>query len=182
MKPIFHPLLLSFVGLLVLTVAFSAPMMAQDQGYIKVNAGPSVAGVFIDGTYVGPAERFWISVKYPVSAGEHEVRLEDPRYEGKTFKVTVTAGKTTKVKEGLSKKPVAQPPFGTLKVRTDDVLAGVFLNDTYYGFVDEFNGEGQGLLLPPGDYQCKVVPAGGGAPFEQKITIEAKRTTVVVPR
>ena len=61
----------------------------QSAGYLKTNVNPGRAGVFIDGKYVGPAANFRIGRKYAVAAGEHEVRLSEPRYEDvvKTVKI-----------------------------------------------------------------------------------------------
>ncbi len=170
------------LALWLFAVALALPYtLAAADGHLKVSSNPASAGVFLDGNYIGPAERFHCTVKYDVPAGEHEVRLADPRYESKTFKVTVTAGKTTKVKEQLTKGPEPKPPYGRLKVNQDATLAAVFLNDKYYGHVDEFNGDGQGLLIAPGDYEIKIVPAGGGSAYTEKIKIEEGKTTTVRP-
>jgi hypothetical protein len=53
----------------------------QNTGYLKTNVNPGRAGVFIDGKYVGPAGNFGVGRKYTVAAGDHEVKLSEPRYE-----------------------------------------------------------------------------------------------------
>jgi hypothetical protein len=55
--------------------------------------------VFVDGKYLGPAANFRVARTYPVAAGEHDLKLVDPRYEELTTKVTITAGKKTTVHE-----------------------------------------------------------------------------------
>ncbi|MBM3745385.1 MAG: PEGA domain-containing protein [Acidobacteria bacterium] len=97
--------MLRCVGLLVTLFALSA---AAEDGYIKASGKPGAAGLFIDGSYVGPASRFTVTEKYAVAAGEHEVTLKDPRYEDYTTKVTIQPGKTAKVKYkscGASSRP-----------------------------------------------------------------------------
>jgi hypothetical protein len=54
---------------------------AADNGKLKTEVEPGRAGVFIDGKYVGPAANFKIARKYEVAAGEHEIKLADPRYQ-----------------------------------------------------------------------------------------------------
>ena len=66
------------------------PVVAQQgTGYLKVKVNTGRAGVFIDGKYVGPAANFRMARKYAVPAGEHEVKLDEPRYEAATTKVSL---------------------------------------------------------------------------------------------
>jgi hypothetical protein len=54
----------------------------------------------------------------------------------------------------------------------------VFPNDKFFGYVDEMNNPGSGLLLNPRAHDLHVVsPIFGG--MRQKITIEASKVTVV---
>lgn len=158
----------------------TVPAFAQQQGFVKFKVDPSRAGVFIDGKYVGPAGNFAMSRKYAVAAGEHEVKLVEPRYEDVTTKVTVTAGKTSVVSEKLKARQPAQPPFGLLRtVGITDKFDPVYLNDKFYGHAGEFNGPAQGLKLPPGDYKLKVTSVDGNTLKEEAIKIEANKTLVV---
>ena len=59
---------------------FCGTLPAQ-QGYLKAKVNPGRAGVFVDGKYLGPAANFKVARTYSVPAGEHEIRLLDPRYE-----------------------------------------------------------------------------------------------------
>jgi len=161
---------------------------AQETGYVKAHGKPGDAGVFINGQYVGPATRFTVPEKYPAPAGDVEVTLKDPRYEDFTTKVTVRAKKTTKIKFALKKLPEPQPPFGRFRLGGGEaesfvsVAAGdvgaVYINDKFFGYVDELNNPGGGLLLPPGTYDLHVVSPLFGD-IRQKITIEANKVTVV---
>jgi len=55
--------------------------VAADTGRLKTEVNPGRAGVFVDGKYVGPAANFKVARTYEVAAGEHEVKLADPRYQ-----------------------------------------------------------------------------------------------------
>ena len=83
--------------ILILAVAgaiLQLPMTAQQSGgFLKVKANTGRAGVFVDGKYLGPAANFRVARKYALAAGEHEVKLVEPRYEEFSTKVTITAGR-----------------------------------------------------------------------------------------
>jgi len=161
---------------------------AQETGYVKAHGRPGDAGVFINGNYVGPAVRFTVPEKYSAPAGDVEVTIKDPRYEDFTTKVTVRPKKTTKIKYELKKLPEPKPPFGRFRLGGGEpesfisVAAGdtgaVYINDKFFGYVDELNNPGGGLLLPPGTYDLHVVSPLFGD-IRQKITIEANKVTVV---
>jgi hypothetical protein len=162
--------------------------MAEDTGYIKAHGKPGDAGVFINGQYVGPATRFTVPEKYPAPAGEVEVTFKDPRYEDYTTKVSVRPKKTTKLKYALKKVEPAKPPFGRFRLGGGEdesfmsIAAGdtgaVYINDKFFGYVDELNNPGGGILLNPGTYDLHVVSPIFGD-IRQKITIEANKLTIV---
>jgi PEGA domain len=161
-------------------LAAVVPTFAQQQGFVKLKVDPSKAGVFIDGKYVGPAGNFGMARKYAVAAGEHEVKLSEPRYEDMTTKVTVTAGKTAVVSEKLKALTLAKPPFGVLRTTgVTDKYDAVYINDKFYGHTGEFNNLVQGLKLPPGEYKLKVAGANGNTLKEETIKIEANKTLIV---
>ncbi|HLJ12922.1 MAG TPA: PEGA domain-containing protein [Bryobacteraceae bacterium] len=169
---------------LLATTAFAA----KDKGYIKARGNPGDAGVFINGKYVGPATRFTVPEKYEAPLGEVQVTIRDPRCEDFSTKVTVKAGKTAHIHYKLTRLPPAKPPFGTLRLGGGEpesfmsVAAGdtgaVYLNDRFYGYVDELNNPGSGILLNPGTYDLHIdSPIFGD--IHQKVTITANKVTVV---
>ena len=164
----------------LLCAAAAIPLLcsAQEMGSLCVKANTGRAGVFVDGKYLGPAANFGVARTYAVAAGEHEVKLSEPRYEELTTKVTITAKKKTTIHETLKELPAAKPPFGRLRTENTDEFAAVYVNDRYMGHVDEFSNFAQGLLLNPGDYTVKIVPASG-APVTQTVKIETDKTVVV---
>jgi hypothetical protein len=154
----------------------------QSGGYLKAKVNPGRAGVFIDGKYVGSAANFRIARKYAVSAGAHEIKLVDPRYEDFATKVMIDAGKTTVIRESLKPSPLARPPFGRLRMETTDKFAAVYVNGKFMGHADEFSNAEQGLLLNPGEYVVKVVPVSGGPEREEKVKLEANQVVVITAR
>ena len=171
----------SFVRAAAALIAVTAiPAVAQEGGgYLKTNVHPSRAGVFIDGKYVGPAGNFAFARKYAVAAGQHEVRLSEPRYEDVVAKVTIQSGQTTKLAETLKPLPLAKPPFGRLRTISPDKYAAVYVNGKFMGHAGEFNNPVQGLLLNPGEYTVKIVPPGSDQGTEEHIRIEADKVTIV---
>ncbi len=163
-------------ALLLATAAL--PLLAQ-QGYLKPKVHPGRAGVFIDGKYVGPARNFGVSRKYAVPAGEHEVRLSEPRYEDVVRKVTIQPGRVFSLSETMRPVELAKPPFGRLRTISPDKFAAVYVNGKFMGHADEFSNTAQGLLLNPGDYIVKIVPVGSDQGREEHIKIEAERVTIV---
>lgn len=158
----------------------SIPLAGQSgQGQLKTKVNPGRAGVFVDGKYLGPAANFRIARKYTLPVGEHEVRLTEPRYEDLVTKVTIQAGKTTKLAETMKPLAPAKPPFGLLRTIVPEKFDAVYVNDKFMGHAGEFNNSTQGLKLNPGDYTVKIVPVSGGAGHEEKIRIDADKTTVV---
>lgn len=176
------------IAVIVVGMLAASAAMAQETGYIKARGKPGNAGVFVNGKYIGPASRFTVPEKYSVPAGDIEVTLRDPRYEDFTTKVTVRPGKTTGIRYKLTKLPEPQPPFGTLRLGGGapesyiSVAAGdtgaVYINDKFYGYCDELNNRGSGLLLKPGTYDVYIDSPTYGQ-IRQKVTVEANRTTII---
>lgn len=174
--------LLIFGGLLAM------PALAQDTGFVKAYGGPSDAGVWINGKYVGPAHRFTLSEKYQAPTGDVEVTFREPQYEDYTVKASVKPHKTTKVKYTMKKLELPKPPFGRLRLGGGEpesfisVAAGdtgpIYLNDKFVGYVDQLNNAGGGLLLNPGTYDLHVDSQRFGD-IRQKVTIEANKVTVI---
>jgi hypothetical protein len=171
----------SFVRNAALLIAVAGiPVVAQpNTGYLKTKVDPGRAGVFIDGKYIGPAGNFGVGRKYTVAAGEHEVRLSEPRYEDVVTKVTIQAGKTTNLAQTMKALPLAKPPFGLLRTVAPDKFAAVYVNGKFMGHAGEFNNSVQGLKLNPGAYAVKIVPVAGGEGHEEQVKIEADKVTVV---
>ena len=167
------------VAALLIAVAIIPAVAQQSSGYLKTKVDPGRAGVFIDGKYVGPAGNFGMSRKYTVAAGEHEVRLSEPRYEDTVMKITIQPGKSTELAQTMKALPPAKPPFGCLRVVAPDKFEAVYVNGKFMGHAGEFNNSTQGLLLNPGEYTVKVAPVSGGEGREEHVKIEVNKTITV---
>ena len=164
---------------LLIAVAAVSALGQTGNGSLKTKVDPGRAGVFIDGKYVGPAGNFAARRTYSIAAGEHEIRLSEPRYEDFVTKVTIQAGKTTTLAESLKPLPPAKPPFGSLRTISPDKFSAVYVNGKFMGHAGEFNNSMQGLQLNPGEYTVKLVPVNGGEGKEERVKIEADKVTVV---
>jgi hypothetical protein len=93
--------------------------------------------------------------------------------------VDLAAGKTTTLSQTLKPLPLAKGPFGTLRTKSSDKFAAIYINDKFYGHAGEFNNPVQGVLLPPGEYTVRIEPLSGGGAVTKKVQIEAGKTIVV---
>ena len=171
-----HPCVSAAILLIACNALLAQP---RDSAYLKTKVNPGRAGVFVDGKYVGPAANFKVARKYTLSPGRHEIRLVDPRYEEVSTTVDLAAGKTVTVSQTLKPLPLAKGPFGTLRTKSSDKFAAVYINDKFYGHAGEFNNPTQGMLLPPGKYTVRIEPLSGGGVVAKKVQIEADKTVVV---
>jgi PEGA domain-containing protein len=162
-----------------LLAIFSAPLLAQNgSGSLVVKADPGRAGVFVDGQYYGPAANFRIARTYNLPAGEHEIRLADPRYQEAVAKVTIERGKKTVLRQKLAPLSLAQPPFGRLRTISEDKFAAVYVNGHFCGHADEFSNTSQALLLNPGHYEVKIEPHNA-LPVVAQVVIETDKIVIV---
>jgi hypothetical protein len=161
------------VGLMALT-----SLCAQQTGNMKVKVSPGRAGVFVDGKYLGPAANFGVGRKYALPAGEHKVKLVEPRYEDLETTIKIEPGKTVELKQTMKALPEPKGPFGSLRTQHSDKFAAVYINDHYMGHVDEFSNAWQVLKLPAGEYNVRIEPTSG-QPVTQKVTVVAGQTVIV---
>lgn len=165
--------------ILTILAILSVTCFAADTGRLKTEVNPGRAGVFVDGKYLGPAANFKIGRTYELPAGEHDLKLVDPRYQEIDKKITITAGKKTVVQETMTALPPAKPPFGYLRTENADHFAAVYVNEHFMGHVDEFSNPGQKLALNPGTYEVKIVPVDGQNAVTKSVTLEAEKTVIV---
>jgi hypothetical protein len=167
-----------FRTLAAMGMVAASTMCAQQTGYLKTKVDPGRAGVFVDGKYLGPACNFGVARKYSLPAGEHKIKLVEPRYEDVETSVTVQAGKTAEVKQTMKALPAPKGPFGLLHTWSADKFAAVYVNDHFMGHAGEFNNPWQALKLPVGEYTVRIEPPTGQA-VTQKVKIEADKTVMV---
>ena len=66
---------------LVPSLSLEVYMLILQKTLLSVKANTGRAGVFLDGKYRGSAANFRVALIDPVPAGEHELKLIDPRFE-----------------------------------------------------------------------------------------------------
>jgi hypothetical protein len=140
------------VSIVALVTAGAVTMFAaQHTGKLKVYTSTGRAGVFMDGNYLGPVATFGWSLPYKVPAGEHEIRVSDPRYEDLVKSVTIAPGQLTTISQKMTALPPAQPPFGMVRTVAADKFTAVYVNGKFMGHTDEFSNRYQRLLLNQGN-------------------------------
>jgi len=166
-------------GVLAVLIA-AGSLMGQQSGsaYLKTKVDPGRAGVFVDGKYVGPAGNFGVGRKYALPAGEHKIKLVEPRYEDMETTVSLQSGKTFVMRQTMKALPAPKGPFGRVRTVYADKFAAVYANDHFMGHAGEFNNPTQGLLLPVGEYDVRIEP-NTGAPVKQHVKVEADKTVIV---
>ena len=159
--------------------ALAAPVAMAQDGTLVVKASPKSTGVFVNGKYLGPAGRFMSNKKYSLPAGEHTLMLSEPRYSEHTQKITIEAGKTTTVQHKMAGLPLAQPPFGRLRILGAADTDAVLVNGRFMGHADEFSNGVQRLLLNPGEYLVELMKPNGGVYYKEKVKLTENQDTVV---
>jgi hypothetical protein len=155
----------------------TAASLSAQNGFMKVKVEPGRAGVFVDGKYMGPAANFGVGRKYALPPGEHKIKLVEPRYEDLSTTVTVQSGKTVELKQSMKALPPAKGPFGTMRTKSHDKYAAVYINDHFMGHAGEFNNPMQVLKLPAGEYEVRIEPTTG-SPITKKVKVEVDKTVI----
>src|SRR5262245_33880191 len=167
------------VALLWALLHGSAPLFAGNQvlGEVELVGASKVektSGVWIDGQYVGYLKELKGSKKVLLLPGEHEVAVRQSGYKEFVRKVIVEPGQKQVVSVAMNKDPQALYPDATaeVKISISPNRAAVFVDDRFVGYVDQFDGPGQWLLLAPGKHQVKVTLPGYKT-FETEISLVA---------
>ena len=150
----------------------------QNMGRLRVDATPTRAGIFVDGEYIGPARNHGTVRRYDLAAGTYTLTLRSSGHADLPVIVTINAGVTTEISPRLEALELAEPPFGTLRIKSPDKFAAVYVNGRFMGHADEFNNFTQGLLLNPGQHEVEIAPLNGAA-TTATVTIDANETTIL---
>jgi PEGA domain-containing protein len=169
------------IAITIACILLVSPLAAQEEeGYLRVKINPWDAGVYVDGKYVGTAAMYGHKSKtLPLPVGKHEVKFVDPRHEDLIIPLQIDKGKTSTVRMSMVPKTIKyKGPYGELET-SGFGNAAVYLNGAYYANTRELQTAGHTLLLQPGTYTMKIVPVGGAAPREEKVTINADEVLVI---
>jgi PEGA domain len=144
--------------------------------FVGVGKVEKIAGVWVDGQYVGYLKELGGSKKVLLMPGEHDVVVRHSGYKDFSQKVVVEPGRKQVLNIALEADPQAQYPQVTAEVKMSvkPRRAAVFVDDRFVGHVDEFDGANQGLLLAPGRHRVKILLPGYQT-FETEITLVANQ-------
>ena len=142
--------------------------------FLGMSKAEKTSGVWIDGQYVGYLKELKGSKKVLLLPGQHEIVVRQAGYKEFIRKIILEPGQRQVVNVAMNKDPQAQYPDVTaqVKISISPNRAAVFVDDRFVGFVDQFNGPGQWLLLAPGKHQVKV-SLPGYKTFETEINLVA---------
>lgn len=134
------------------------------------------SGVWVDGQYLGYLKELKGSKKILLLPGEHEIAVRQAGYKDFTQKVVLEPGQKHTINVAMEKDPQAQYPEQTTQVKmsVSPNRAAVFVDESYVGHVDEFDGPGQALLLAPGKHKIKI-SLPGYQTFETEVNLLANQ-------
>jgi outer membrane protein OmpA-like peptidoglycan-associated protein len=172
--------------LLAVFFAVATPAFPKKgQAKLKIHVSPKQAYVFVDGAALKQGNCAGIFCTIWVDPGEHTVTVRNYGYAPDSQKVTLEAGKVTKL--DISLKPEGGPvsgPWGRIQIKGPS-HAAVLLNgkspDYFVGHVDEFNNSfiwQQELLVHPGTYQV-TVRWWGNEIWSGPVTVKANERVIV---
>lgn len=157
---------------------------AANPGVLKTKVKPDDAGVWVNGEYVGHADRFsGPGENLFLPPGEHEIRFTMVYYQDYVEKVTIEPGEKTVIRKRLEPSDEKRPtgPFGKVKIHPAQALnAAVIVNGRHIGYADQINKIGQTLLLVPGKHEIEL-RYDGYKPYKTTIEVVAGARQVLTP-
>ncbi|HEU4619218.1 MAG TPA: PEGA domain-containing protein [Gammaproteobacteria bacterium] len=147
-------------------------------GEIEIEPASKVerdAGVWVDGQYVGFVKNLHGSDRLVLVPGEHRLLFKLIGYQDVDETFVVEPGRKAQYRvsmahaSGISYPDKDQTAKVRISVEPED--AAVFVNDSYVGHVDRFDGH-KGMRLAPGTYRFKIA-LPGYQPFETQLTVRA---------
>jgi PEGA domain len=160
-----------------------APMWAANPifGEVELQSASRTerdAGVWLDGQYVGYVRDLSGNGKLVLVPGEHRLLFKLIGYQDLGATIAVEPGGATKYRVTMSAADNVTYPerdaTARLRIAVEPDDAAIFVNDTYVGHVDRFNGR-RGMRIAPGTYRFTVALPGYEA-FETQLTLRANQT------
>lgn len=144
------------------TVAHAGNEVLGEIQLIGASKTERTSGVWIDGQYVGYLKELKGSKKVLLLPGEHEIAVRQAGFKDFTQKIVLEPGQQHVVSVAMEKDLQARYPDVTaeVKINLKPNRAAVFVEDRFVGFVDQFDGPGQWLLLAPGKHRIKITLPG----------------------
>jgi hypothetical protein len=175
MRSIMLPL--AFLVVLFARTAFCGPneILGEIQ-FVGASKVEKTSGVWVDGQYVGYLKELKGSKRVLLLPGEHLITVRQAGFKDFSRQVVLEPGQKQVVNVAMSKDPGAQYPDVTaeVKIAVKPNRAAVFLEDQFVGYVDQFDGPGQWLLVAPGKHRFKITLPGYRT-FETEINLAANQ-------
>lgn len=177
--------LFSILGLAVLALSWGIVTRAQNDvmGAVKfrtTNKSENSAGVWIDGKYVGYVSELHGYDKVTLLPGMHDIVVRQAGFLDYDQKINVQPATRITIRFTLKRDPRAEYAKNPaeLKLNVTPAEAGVFLDGTFAGYGQEFQGVGRGMLVSPGTHQIKFV-LPGFEDYETQVNAVAKKKSTV---
>jgi len=140
--------------------------------FVAHNRAEKTAGVWVDGQYVGYVKELEGDKKMLLLPGKHEIVVRQPWYTDYVAQVVLEPGEVHTVRLAMAKETRTPPrgETGELKISAIPTRAAVFVDEQFAGHVDEFDGAGKAMLLPPGQHRVRIA-LPGYLPFETVIDL-----------
>ena len=169
------------VGLIFLFCATNSVAVNSMQGEVQIEAASRVerdAGVWLDDQYIGYVRNLRGSGKLILVPGEHTLVFKLIGYEDLVSTIVVEPGERTRYRVAMRRAPDLDYPeeseTARLRLFVKPLDAAIFVNDTYVGHVNRFNGR-KGMRLSAGTYRVTIALPGYEA-FETELKLLAGQT------
>jgi hypothetical protein len=148
------------------------------QGEVELKAAGKIernAGLWLDGQYVGFVKDLEGKGKLVLVPGEHKLVFKLIGYDDLTSTIAVEPGSRSRYRVAMLPKPDATYPdestTGQVRISVKPEEAAIFVNDSYVGHVDRFDGRA-GMRLSAGTYRLTIALPGYEA-FNTELTVRA---------
>jgi hypothetical protein len=170
--------LVSVVAVLV-QVAHASDVLGELE-LVGTSRTEKLAGVWIDGQYVGYLGELKGHKKLLLLPGEHQLVVRHGGYQEFARKLIVEPGQKQTVHVQLARDTEARYPDVTaeIKMQVKPSRAAVFIDGIFAGHIDEFDGPGQALLVAPGKRRIKIA-LPGYQPFESEVELRPNQKFVL---
>jgi hypothetical protein len=159
-------------------VAGSALAANPLQGEVELKAAGKIernAGLWLDGQYVGFVKDLEGNGKLVLVPGEHKLLFKLIGYDDVTSTIVVEPGSRKQYRVAMLPNPNATYPdesnTAQLRISVKPEEAAIFVNDSYVGHIDRFDGR-RGMRLSAGTHRLTIALPGYEA-FNTEITVRA---------
>lgn len=147
------------------------------------NNAEKTAGVWVDGQYVGYVKELKSDHKLLLLPGKHHITVRQAWYQDFERDVMLDPNKTYTLSLALVKDGPVHVPANPaeLRIYAYPVRAAVFVDGQFAGYVEQFNGVAQALLVSPGEHNIRIA-LPGYQPWDSTMTFSAGQRLKITTR